>query len=236
MRSIDDPRSAAELFCRQHGITDAKTIHLLEETLRELLYPPRSSSSSSLSWPWDQERLPSSQPTSAPPSLSPSPPKPSASPPPPLSSPPLENARGAAARASPSRAGEAHSTEVESKTSALHRPSTAGATSGVEQQHGKLQELPQRPEEDEGRGGEGAEGAAAAAVAAAAEGGASQTPSEGIDVTEVARAMRGEEVRRGCHNIVCRRQRLLWLVYRCRCNVRQNNAQEPLHGATRVSV
>lgn len=43
MRVRDDPRAAAELFCRQHGVTDAETINRLEETLRGLYFSPSSS-------------------------------------------------------------------------------------------------------------------------------------------------------------------------------------------------
>ncbi|CAM9692581.1 unnamed protein product [Ectocarpus sp. 13 AM-2016] len=47
MRVREDPRGAAELFCGQHGITDAKTIDLLGETLAELHNSSPSSPSSS---------------------------------------------------------------------------------------------------------------------------------------------------------------------------------------------
>lgn len=43
MRVRDDPRAAAELFCRQNGVTDAETVDLVEETLRELYFPTPSS-------------------------------------------------------------------------------------------------------------------------------------------------------------------------------------------------
>lgn len=51
MRVRDDPRAAAELFCRQHGVTDTETINLLEETLRGLYFPSPSPPPSSTQSP-----------------------------------------------------------------------------------------------------------------------------------------------------------------------------------------
>ncbi|CAB1097437.1 unnamed protein product [Ectocarpus sp. CCAP 1310/34] len=67
MRVREDPRGAAELFCGQHGITDAKTIDLLGETLAELHNSSPYSPSSSTHRPSSLTSQHSTQPSPPPP-------------------------------------------------------------------------------------------------------------------------------------------------------------------------
>ncbi|CAN0154673.1 unnamed protein product [Ectocarpus sp. 6 AP-2014] len=66
MRVREDPRGAAELFCGQHGITDAKTIDLLGETLAELHNSSPSSPPSSKHRPSSLTSQYSTQPSPPP--------------------------------------------------------------------------------------------------------------------------------------------------------------------------
>ncbi|CBJ28204.1 expressed unknown protein [Ectocarpus siliculosus] len=66
MRVREDPRGAAELFCGQHGITDAKTIDLLGETLAELHNSSPSSPPSSMHRPSSLTSQYSTQPSPPP--------------------------------------------------------------------------------------------------------------------------------------------------------------------------
>ncbi|CAM9792130.1 unnamed protein product [Ectocarpus sp. 4 AP-2014] len=69
MRVREDPRGAAKLFCGQHGITDARTIDLLGETLAELHNSSPSSPSPSThrtsSLTWQHSTRPSPPPLEA---------------------------------------------------------------------------------------------------------------------------------------------------------------------------